>query len=135
MSEKKKPNVIVNESKGMEPLGNGGTLINLVSNIEHFYNAEVDAYYSKSNEFGMPSSYILVPLGSNVDKSLRKEYPRGINTYYDDYNPFLEEVSTIKTKFGGAGTAVNGAGGSVRFPHDMRIGEGEDFVMFDFYDY
>ena len=79
MSEKKKPNVIVNESKGMEPLGNGGTLINLVSNIEHFYNAEVDAYYSKSNEFGMPSSYILVPLGSNVDKSLRKEYPRGIN--------------------------------------------------------
>ena len=74
--------------------------------------------------------------GSNVrPKNAREFDPKGVDKPYDDYNPFLEEVSTIKTKFGGDGTAVNGAGGSVRFPHDMLIDEGEDFVMFDFYDY
>ena len=70
-----------------------------------------------------------------LEVKLKKKYPRDGSDGYTDYNPFLEEVSTIKTKFGGAGVAVAGAGGSVRFPHDMLISEGEDFVMFDFYDY
>ena len=73
--------------------------------------------------------------GSTVQPKGRKYQPDGYNDPYEDYNPFLETVSTIKTKFGGAGTAVNGAGGSVRYPHDMLIDEAEDFVMFDFYDY
>ena len=33
------------------------------------------------------------------------------------------------------GAAVGAEGTSLRFPHDMLIDEGEDFVMFDFYDY
>ena len=73
--------------------------------------------------------------GSTVQPKGRKYQPDGYNDPYEDYNPFLETVSTIKTKFGGAGTAVNGAAGSVRYPHDMLIDEAEDFVMFDFYDY
>jgi len=88
--------------------------------------------------------YYTSPLNKNLKvvtdpimlAALKKKSPKDTNDAYGgDYNPFLEEVSTIKTKFGGAGVAVNGAGGSVRFPHDMLIDEGEDFVMFDFYDY
>ena len=66
---------------------------------------------------------------------LKKKYNRGGEGGFTDYNPFLEEVSTIKTNFGNYGPQLNGVGGSVRFPHDMLIEEGEDFVMFDFYDY
>ena len=74
--------------------------------------------------------------GSNVKPKEQREYqPDGYNDPYEDYNPFLETKSTIADKFGGSGTAVNGAGGSVRYPHDMRISEAEDFVMFDFYNY
>jgi hypothetical protein len=73
--------------------------------------------------------------GGTVQPKGRKYQPDGYNDPYEDYNPFLEKISTIKTKFGGSGTAVNGAGGSVRYPHDMLIDEAEDFVMFDFYDY
>ena len=66
---------------------------------------------------------------------LKKKYNRGGEGGFTDYNPFLEEVSTIKTNFGNYGPQLDGVGGSVRFPHDMLIEEGEDFVMFDFYDY
>ena len=73
--------------------------------------------------------------GSTVHPKGRQYQPDGYNDPYEDYNPFLETNPTIADKFGGDGTAVNGAGGSVRYPHDMRIAEAEDFVMFDFYDY
>ncbi len=74
--------------------------------------------------------------GSTVKPKEKREYqPDGYNDPYEDYNPFLETEGSIADKFGGDGTAVNGAGGSVRYPHDMRIAEAEDFVMFDFYDY
>ena len=72
---------------------------------------------------------------STVQPKTRKYQPDGYNDPYEDYNPFLEEVSTIKTSWEGDGTAIAGAGGSVRYPHDMLIDEAEDFVMFDFYDY
>ena len=73
--------------------------------------------------------------GTTVQPKGRQYQPDGYNDPYEDYNPFLETNPTIADKFGGDGTAVNGAGGSVRYPHDMRIAEAEDFVMFDFYDY
>ena len=72
---------------------------------------------------------------STVQPKTRKYQPDGYNDPYEDYNPFLEDVSSIKTSFNGDGTAIAGAGGSVRYPHDMLIDEAEDFVMFDFYDY
>ena len=73
--------------------------------------------------------------GGTVQPKGRQYQPDGYNDPYEDYNPFLEEVSTIKTSWEGDGTAIAGAGGSVRYPHDMLIDEAEDFVMFDFYDY
>ena len=73
--------------------------------------------------------------GGTVQPKGRQYQPDGYNDPYEDYNPFLEDVSSIKTSFNGDGTAIAGAGGSVRYPHDMLIDEAEDFVMFDFYDY
>ena len=73
--------------------------------------------------------------GITRQPSGREYQPDGYNDPYEDYNPILEDVSTIKTSFNGDGTAIAGAGGSVRYPHDMLIDEAEDFVMFDFYDY
>ncbi len=123
---KKDPNTVVREDDGMEPLENK-SLLSLAANLQYFYNAEADAYYSRTSEFGDLSPYILVPKGSNLDKTLRKEHPRGVNEYYDDFDPTLDTS-------GSAGDEAPGTG-SVRFPHDMLIGAGDDFVMFDFYDY
>ena len=72
---------------------------------------------------------------STVQPKTRKYQPDGYNPPYEDYNPFLEEATTIKTDFGASGAQVAGLAGSVRFPHDMLVDQGEDFVMFDFYDY
>ena len=67
---------------------------------------------------------------------LKKKYNRGGEGGYTNYNPLLETVSTIKASESDLPiSAVSRAAGSLRFPHDMRIDEGEDFVMFDFYDY
>ena len=61
-------------------------------------------------------------------KKLEKIYPRGDNAIDDsDYTPKLE----LKDY----GASVDAIGTSLRFPNDMLIDEGEDFVMFDFYDY
>ena len=73
--------------------------------------------------------------GSTVQPKGRQYQPDGYNPPYEDYNPLLEEATTIKTDFGASGAQVAGLAGSVRFPHDMLVDEGEDFVMFDFYDY
>ena len=63
-------------------------------------------------------------------KKLEKEYPRGDNAFDDsDYSNL--EIKPL-TDYG---AAVSSEGTSLRFPHDMLIAEGEDFVMFDFYDY
>jgi len=72
---------------------------------------------------------------STVQPKTRQYQPDGYNPVYEDYNPFLEEATTIKTDFGASGAQVAGLAGSVRFPHDMLVDQGEDFVMFDFYDY
>ena len=104
----------------------------------YYWDGEEGAYYyingvnARYDESGWLYQKVTDP---TMLANLKKKYNRGGDLYGDDYNPFLETKSTIKTQFGGAGVAVNGAGGSVRFPHDMRISEAEDFVMFDFYDY
>ena len=51
--------------------------------------------------------------------NLEKKYNRSLgNIYGPDYKPLVESYGT-----------------AVRFPHDMLVDEGEDYVMFDFYDY
>ena len=113
--------------KHFEELGTG-----LWGTTTYWYNPKDNKYYYTNGKAGKNPNVVD---GGMLEVKLKKKYPRDGSDGYTDYNPFLEEVSTIKTKFGGAGVAVNGAGGSVRFPHDMLIDEGEDFVMFDFYDY
>ena len=113
--------------KNFEELGTG-----LWGTTTYWWDPASKKYYYTNGTTGRNPNVVE---GGFLEVKLKKKYPRDGSDSYTDYNPFLEEVSTIKTKFGGAGVAVNGAGGSVRFPHDMLIDEGEDFVMFDFYDY
>ena len=113
--------------KHFEELGTG-----LWGTTTYWWDPTEKKYYYTNGTTGRNPNVVD---GGMLEVKLKKKYPRDGGESYTDYNPFLEEVSTIKTKFGGAGVAVNGAGGSVRFPHDMLIDEGEDFVMFDFYDY
>ena len=113
--------------KHFEELGQG-----LWGTTTYWWDPIEKKYYYTNGKAGKTPNVVD---GGMLEVKLKKKYPRDGGESYTDYNPFLEEVSTIKTKFGGAGVAVNGAGGSVRFPHDMLIDEGEDFVMFDFYDY
>ena len=50
---------------------------------------------------------------STVQPKGRKYQPDGYNDPYEDYNPVLEEATTIKTDFGNYGAQIAGAGGSV----------------------
>ena len=70
-------------------------------------------------------------------KKLEAEYPRGDNAFdFSDYsNLAVDNKLEIKPQLTDYGAAVGAEGTSLRFPHDMLIDEGEDFVMFDFYDY
>tara|TARA_B100001287_G_scaffold69829_1_gene57492 strand:+ start:381 stop:1670 length:1290 start_codon:yes stop_codon:yes gene_type:complete len=102
-----------------------------------YYNPEEDYYYTKSGgEWGDLSGgprYVRIELGTRKDKRLRIDYPQD-GELYPDYNPILEERTTINpTGVVQVPLAPNNA--SVRFPADMLVGEGEDYVMFDFYDY
>jgi len=104
----------------------------------YYWNAADSKYYYtkgiRDNNEGSTQEAFPVTDESQLGK-LKKKYNRGGEGGFNDYNPFLEQVSTIKTTFGNYGPQPNGVGGSVRYPHDMLIDEGEDFVMFDFYDY
>ena len=122
-------------TKGLELLNE-----NSVSSIKYYYNAENDTYYQYregNGGFGVGSIYYNpIDKDSALHKKLAVEYPRSEEDLGEDINPVLETTTTIKTKASETGVeAPAGAGGSVRFPSDIRIGKGEDFVMFDFYDY
>ena len=121
-------------TKGLELLNE-----NSVSSIKYYYNAENDTYYQYregNGGFGVGSIYYNpIDKDSALHKKLAVEYPRSEEDLGEDINPVLETTTTIKTKASETGVeAPAGAGGSVRFPSDIRIGKGEDFVMFDFYD-
>ena len=99
-----------------------------------YYNPEEDYYYRKSGgEWGDLSGgpkYVRVELGTRLDKRLRIDYPQD-GELYDDYNPILQE----QLKFNPKGVTVAVSNSSIRYPADMLVSEGEDYVMFDFYDY
>ena len=104
----------------------------------YYWDADENKYYYISTTGGNYSAtgwnYEEVTDKETLDR-LEKKYNRGKNYLSLDFNPQLETKTTIKTKFSGAGVAPEGAAGSVRFPSDMLVDEGEDFVMFDFYNY
>ena len=112
------------EIKDVEYLGIDGM-------VRWYWDPVGQKYYQSYMNAGWNSS-TLYPVTNESDlKKLEVEYPRGDNAFDDsDYNPKLE----IKS-YNDYGAAVDAAGTSLRFPNDMLIDEGEDFVMFDFYDY
>ena len=102
-----------------------------------YYSPEEDYYYTKSGgEWGDLSGgpkYVRIELGTRKDKRLRIDYPQD-GELYPDYNPILEERTTINpTGVVQVPLAPNNV--SIRYPSDMLVSEGEDYVMFDFYDY
>ena len=100
--------------------------------VRWYWDKVSQKYYSspKTGNAYADSQLYEVTNASEI-KKLEVEYPRGDNAFDDsDYSPKLE----IKS-YNDYGAAVDAAGTSLRFPNDMLIDEGEDFVMFDFYDY
>jgi len=112
------------EIKDVEYLGIDGM-------VRWYWDPVGQKYYQSYMNAGWNSS-TLYPVTNESDlKKLEVEYPRGDNAFDDSgYTPKVE----IKS-YNDYGAAVDATGTSLRFPNDMLIDEGEDFVMFDFYDY
>ena len=112
------------EIKDVEFLGQDGI-------VRFYWDKVSQKYYQSYMNAGFNSS-TLYPVTNESDlKKLEVEYPRGDNAFDDSgYTPKVE----IKS-YNDYGAAVDATGTSLRFPNDMLIDEGEDFVMFDFYDY
>ena len=97
--------------------------------VRWYWDSVGQKYYSspKTGNAYADSQLYEVKNASDL-KKLEAEYPRGDNVIDDSaYTPKLE----LKDY----GASVDAIGTSLRFPNDMLIDEGEDFVMFDFYDY
>ena len=90
----------------------------------YYWDPKSQEYYFTNGQYEL---YPYKVTNESDIKKLEAEYPRGDNTFDDsDYS---------NLKISDYGAAVEGVGTSLRFPNDMLIDEGEDFVMFDFYDY
>ena len=98
--------------------------------VRWYWDPVGQKYYQSYMNAGWNSSTLYEVTNASDLKKLEKEYPRGDNAFDDsDYSNL--EIKPL-TDYG---AAVSSEGTSLRFPHDMLIAEGEDFVMFDFYDY
>ena len=117
--------------------------INLTKgNKKYYYNTENGKYYVWTVPVGGTGGFS----GGNVlgyqevtneaeIKDLKSEFPYGSDAVQEDYNPYLNTESTISTRLAVGRAVAPENARSVRYPHDMRIGDSEDFVLFDFYDY
>ena len=98
--------------------------------VRWYWDPVGQKYYQSYMNAGWNSSTLYEVTNASDLKKLEKQYPRGDNAFDDsDYSNL--EIKPL-TDYG---AAVSSEGTSLRFPHDMLIAEGEDFVMFDFYDY
>ena len=99
--------------------------------VQWYWDPVGQKYYQSYMNAGWNSSTLYEVTNESDLKKLEVEYPRGDNAFDDSaYTPTLE----IKS-YNDYGAAVDATGTSLRFPNDMLIDEGEDFVMFDLYDY
>ena len=113
--------------KDVEYLGEGGS----GNHVRYYWDSKSQKYYMSfpKSLFGKNKLYE-VRVVSDLQK-LKLKYPRGEDAI-DTESPYSNlEVNPLADY----GAAVGAEGTSLRFPHDMLIDEGEDFVMFDFYDY
>ena len=125
----------IKSAEGMELLKGSGAWVGGTEGLAYYYNKKNDAYYYRTDDklTRYKSVFYKVTPGSPQYNSLAKKYPRGQNEYGEDYNPIVDKYTTIGT--GKLKNYNSASGSSIRFPFDMLIDEGEDFVMFDFYDY
>ena len=114
------------EIQDVEYLGEGGS----GNHVRYYWDSKSQKYYqSFPNSLIGKNKLYEVKVVSDVQK-LKSKYPRGEDAI-DTESPY----SNLKISAPDYGAAVSAEGTSLRFPHDMLIDEGEDFVMFDFYDY
>ena len=112
----------------VEYLGEGGS----GNHVRYYWDKTSQKYYqSFPNSLIGKNKLYEVKVVSDIQK-LKSKYPRG-EAAIDTETPYSNlKISPSDNDYG---AAVDGSGTSLRFPHDMLIDEGEDFVMFDFYDY
>ena len=111
----------------VEYLGEGGS----GNHVRYYWDKTSQKYYqSFPNSLIGKNKLYEVKVVSDVQK-LKSKYPRGEDAI-DTETPYSNLKISPTAEYG---AAVSAEGTSLRFPHDMLIDEGEDFVMFDFYDY
>jgi len=127
----------VKSDANMQLLKGSGAWVGGTEGLSYFWNAKEQAYFYQTDDklTRSKSNFYRVTEGSAVYNNLAKKYPRGKNEYGVDYNPILDKYTTISTGKLEKNSYDPVNGSSIRFPFDMLIDEGEDFVMFDFYDY
>jgi len=100
--------------------------------VRWYWDPVGQKYYQSYMNAGWNSSTLYEVTNESDLGKLKVDYPRGENAFdFSDYDPKIE----IKPQLTDYGATVGAEGTSLRFPNDMLIDEGEDFVMFDFYDY
>ena len=100
--------------------------------VRWYWDPVGQKYYQSYMNAGWNSSTLYEVTNESDLGKLKVDYPRGENAFdFSDYDPKIE----IKPRLTDYGATVGAEGTSLRFPNDMLIDEGEDFVMFDFYDY
>ena len=118
--------------------GTGGWVGEIFNDaMDYYYNPKDGNFYYQPSDMiiGRKSMFTKVPEGSAQYERLLKKYPREGNRYGKDFNPILDKYATINTGKLTKDSYDSATASSIRFPFDMLIDEGEDFVMFDFYDY
>jgi len=104
-----------------------------------YYNKETDRFYTSSNEanWGLGRTFVRLPLGSNLDKEYRKRFLSPGKGVEADYNPLLnkDKGNALEVRLRRSYDEETPDPSHIRFPHDMSIGQGDDYVLFSFYDY
>ena len=111
----------------LEILGEGGS----GNHVRYYWDDKSQKYYMSFPKSLIGKNQLYEVKVVSTLQELKSKYPRGEDAI-DTESPYSNlEVNPIADY----GAAVSSEGTSLRFPHDMLIDQGEDFVMFDFYDY
>ena len=111
----------------VEYLGEGGS----GNHVRYYWDKTSQKYYMSFPNSLIGKNKLYEVKVVSTQQELKSKYPRGEDAI-DTETPYSNLKISPTADYG---AAVSAEGTSLRFPHDMLIDEGEDFVMFDFYDY
>ena len=111
----------------VEYLGEGGS----GNHVRYYWDKASQKYYMSFPNSLIGKNKLYEVKVVSTQQELKSKYPRGEDAI-DTETPYSNLKISPTADYG---AAVSAEGTSLRFPHDMLIDEGEDFVMFDFYDY